>query len=58
MSVFEAVLVEPDYSEAEDMSEDLALTKEFVRFANLHMGTKYRTFDDTCRHLFTDDIDP
>lgn len=52
MSVLEAVLVKTNYAEAEDMSEDRALTKEFVRFANLQLGTKHRALDTLLKELF------
>lgn len=44
MSILERVFIPTDNSEPEDLTEDLGLTKEFVRFANLQLSTHHLSF--------------
>ncbi len=54
MCVFEEVLLAEDSSEAEDLSEDVALTRELARFANFQLGSRARTLEDLVKALFGD----
>lgn len=55
MSVFNQVLVAEDL-ELGDLSEDIPLTKELVRFASVHLGARARTLEDLMELLFGEPI--
>jgi hypothetical protein len=56
MSVFDEVFVAPNYSESEELSEDIPLTRELLRFANVQLGTRCRSLEEFVSALFGDSV--
>ena len=56
MSVFDQVYEASIESEVQDLTEDVQLTRELLRFANLQIRSKAKTLEDLARVLFRDSV--
>jgi|JI6StandDraft_1071083.scaffolds.fasta_scaffold03877_3 hypothetical protein len=56
MSVFDQVYEASIESEIQDLTEDVQLTRELLRFANLQIRSKAKTLEDLARVLFRDSV--